>query len=41
MAENATSALFLCPKKPKMLVYFCSFYAGARNKEKLRTAGFE
>jgi hypothetical protein len=40
-AENAAPALFLYPKKPKSLVYFCSFYAAARNEEKVRTERFE
>ena len=41
VAENAAPALFLYPKKPKLLVYFCSFYAAARNEEKVRTEIFE
>ena len=40
-AENAASALFLCSKKLKMLVYFCSFFAATRNEEKVRTEKFE
>ena len=40
-AENATPTLFFCPKKQKLLVYFCSFYAATRNKEKVRTERFE
>ena len=40
-AENAAPALFLYPKKPKLLVCFCSFYAAARNEEKVRTERFE
>lgn len=40
-AENTAPTLFLCPKKPKSLVYFCSFYATARNEEKVRTERFE
>jgi len=41
VAENAAPTLFLCPKKQKLLVYFCSFYAAARNEEKVRTERFE
>ena len=32
VAENAAPTLFLCLKKIKMPVYFCSFYAAARNE---------
>ena len=41
VAENAAPALFLCSKTTKMLVYFCSFYAAAKNEEKVRTERFE
>jgi hypothetical protein len=41
MAENAALTLFLCPKTQKMLVYFCSLYAAAKNEEKVRIEGFE
>lgn len=41
VAKDAAPALFLCFKTRKMLVYFCSFYAAARNEEKVRTEGFE
>ena len=40
-AENVAPALYLYPKKSKTLVYFCSFYAAARNEEKVRTEGFK
>lgn len=39
-AENAAPALFLCPKKRKTPVYFGSFYAAARNEEKVRIERF-
>ncbi len=41
VAENATLALFLFLKTPKMLVYFSSFYAAAKSEEKVRTERFE
>ena len=41
VAENAASALFLCPKKPKMPVYFCSLYVVAKTEQKVRTEEFE
>ena len=40
-AKNAALTLFLCLKTRKMLVYFCSFYAAAKNEEKARTERFE
>jgi len=41
MAENAAPTLFLCSKTAKLLVFFSSFYAAARNEEKARTERFE
>ena len=33
--ENAALALFLYPKKPKLLVYFLSFFAQIKNDKNI------
>ena len=35
VAENVAPTLFLCSKKIKMLVYFCSFFAQIKNSKNI------